>query len=102
MHSEGGMTALKICMVKCRTCELHDQGLAGTEGACRSLTPENAISIGRGLRHPPPPDLRLLNADKISYINRNFECSFALVRLVFVSFFLGLTFIYLAIIWHSC
>ena len=72
MHSEGGITAHKISMVICRTCELHDQGLAGTRGACKSLTPESAILIGRGLRplRPPPQDPRLLSADKLSYINR--------------------------------
>ena len=72
MHSEGGITAHKGCMVICRTWELQDQGLAGTEGACKSLTPEGAISIGRGLRPPASfQDRRLLNADiKLSYINR--------------------------------
>ena len=72
MHSEGGITAHKGGMVICRTWELQDQGPAGTEGACKSLTPEGVISIGRGLRpSASSQDPRLLNADiKLSYINR--------------------------------
>ena len=50
---------------------MQDQGLAGAEGSFKSLTPEDAILIGRGIRPPrPPQDPRLLNADKFSYINR--------------------------------
>ena len=55
MHSEGGITVHMGGIVTCRTWELQDQGLAGTEGACKSLTPGGTISIGRGLQPPPRP-----------------------------------------------
>ena len=58
LHSEGGITAQRGGMVICRTWELHNQGLSGAFGACKSFAPEGAISIGRGLRPPRPPWIR--------------------------------------------
>ena len=55
MHLEGGITAERGGMVICRTSELHNQGLSGAFGACKSFAPEGAISTGRGLRPQGSP-----------------------------------------------
>ena len=55
MYLGGGITAERDGMVICRTSELHNQGISGAFGACKSFAPEGATSIGRGLRPPRPP-----------------------------------------------
>ena len=68
MHSEGGITAERGGMVICRTSELHNQGLSGAFGACKSFAPEGAISIGKGLPPPRPPWIRPWNLQKKTFL----------------------------------
>ena len=70
MHLEGGITAERGGIVICRTSELHNQGLSGAFGACKSFAPEGAISIGKGLPPPRPPWIRPWNLQKKTFFRK--------------------------------